>query len=194
DLAFRPDGKILASASGDRTVKLWNVSSGKRVETFSQPLKEQYALAWSPDGKRLAAAGADNRIRIWEVTETAAETTNPLLLAKFAHESAILNLAFSPDGRTLLSSSEDRTLKLWDASEVTERRAFELQPDVAPALTFLENGKGIAVGRLDGTLEFYETEQGKRLPPAPPELQSVQPRGLQIGTSGVFRLRGKFLL
>ena len=97
DLAFRPDGKILASASGDRTVKLWNVATGKRVETLSQPLKEQYALSWSPDGKRLAAGGADNRIRVWEISESAAETTNPLLIAKFAHEGAILNLARTLD-------------------------------------------------------------------------------------------------
>lgn len=193
DLAFRPDGKILASASGDRTVKLWNVATGKRVETLSQPLKEQHALAWSPDGKRLAAAGVDNRIRVWEVSETAAETTNPLLLSRFAHEGAILNVVYSSDGKAILSSAEDRTVKLWDALQVTEKKSFEQQPDVTPGLAFLADAKTFVVGRLDGTVEFYSAETGKRLPPAAPELKAVHPRGLQRGASSTIQLRGKHL-
>jgi WD40 repeat protein/mono/diheme cytochrome c family protein len=193
DLGFRPDGKILASASGDRTVKLWNVATGKRVETLSQSLKELHTLAWSPDGQRVAAAGVDNRIRIWQVSENAVETTNPLLIAKFAHEGAILNVLFSPDGKTLLSSAEDLTVKLWDAVEVTEKKAFEMQPDVTPALTFLADAKSFAVGRLDGSVDFYNSENGKRLPPAAPEINAVDPRGIQRGTTAFVRIKGKHL-
>jgi hypothetical protein len=154
-LAFRPDGKILASASADRTVKLWDVASGERRDTLSQPLKDVYAVAFSPDGKRLAAGGVDNRIRVWEISKTAAETTNPILYSKFAHEGTILRLAFSPDGETLASSADDRTIKLWDAKEMHERRVLESQPDWAPGLVFVGTSK-LAVGRLDGTLKLYD--------------------------------------
>lgn len=190
DLAFRPDGKILASASADRTVKLWSVPTGKRVETLSQPLKEQHALAWSADGKRLAAAGVDNRIRVWDISESAAETTNPLLLAKFAHEGAILNLAWSPDGKTLLSTADDRTLKLWDAAQLTEKRAFETQPDVTHAIAFLADASRFAVGRQDGSVDFYEAANPTRLPPPAPELKSLSPRGLWHGLPTRLRLAG----
>jgi len=154
-LAFRPDGKILASASADRTVKLWDVASGDRRDTLSQPLKEVYAVAFSPDGKRLAAAGADNRIRIWEISDSGAETTNPLLHSKFGHEGTILRLAYSPDGKTLASTADDRTIKLWDAEEMHVRRVLEEQPDWPTALTFTKNS-AIVVGRLDGSLKFYD--------------------------------------
>jgi WD40 repeat protein len=162
-LAFRPDGKILASASGDRTVKLWDIATGERRETLSQSLKELYAVAFSRDGKHLVAGGVDNRIRVWEISENAAETTNPLLDAKFAHEGAILNLVFSADGNLLLSSAEDNTVKVWDAQNLKEKILLEVQPDWARALTFAADDKTIAVGRMDGSLGFYDAATGKKI-------------------------------
>ena len=194
DLSFRPDGKILASASGDRTVKLWEVESGKRVETLSQSLKELYAVSFSPDGKRLVAGGVDNRIRVWEISDSAAETSNPILYAKFAHEGAILNLVYSSDGKTLLSSAEDGTVKLWEAASITEKLLLEPQPDLAPALAFANEGKSVVVGRLDGTLEIYDAASGQRVPLPAPEIARIEPRGMQRGTTLQLKLTGKNLM
>ncbi len=201
-LAFRPDGKILASASADHTVKLWDVATGQRRDTLSQPLKDLFAVAFSPDGKRLVAGGADNRIRIWQVSETASETTNPLLDSKFAHDGAILRLAFSPDGTMLLSSADDGTVRLWDAAEMKERLLLEKQPDWAAGLDFVQNGKAIGVGRLDGSFGIYGLD-GKPVALATganvvehrpvaekPEITRIEPRGMQRGTALKFQISG----
>lgn len=160
-LAFRPDGKILASASGDRTVKLWDIAKGERCDTLTQSLKDVYTVAFSADGKKLFAGGVDNRIRVWEISETAVEGSNPSLEAKFAHEGAILRLVFSGDGNLLLSSADDRTVKLWDAIELKEKLLLEPQPDWGTGLAFASNGKTIVVGRLDGSIGFYNAADGK---------------------------------
>ena len=96
------------------------------------------------------------------MSETAAETTNPLLHSKFAHEGAILNLTFSSDGKTLISAADDRTIKIWDPLEMKEQAVLEKQPDWPPALA-CSGGVNIFVGRLDGTIGTYSAATGKRI-------------------------------
>jgi WD40 repeat protein len=194
DLAFRPDGRILASASADRTVKLWDVATGERRDTLSQSLKEVASLVFSRDGQRLFAAGADNRIRLWEISEKAQETTNPILESRFAHEGAILKLALSSDGHTLISSASDQSVKLWNTAGLTERLLLEKQPDWGSAVVFADGDKAVVVGRLDGTLQFYDATSGKVLAPPKPQLVRAEPRGMQRGTTLELKLIGSNLV
>lgn len=194
DLAFHPSGKILASASADRTVKLWSVDSGARLDTLGQSLKELNTVAFSPDGRLVVAGGVDNRIRVWRVGPGGKEGSNPLLFARFAHEGAILKLVFSADGQTLASAAEDRTVRLWNTRQFTERHLLEEQPDWPAALAFTRDGKHLLVGRLDGSLAFYETASGRLVPPPRPELVEASPRGVQSGGTARVRLAGKNLV
>ena len=211
DLAFARNGKLLASASGDRTVKLWDVATGERLDTRGESLKEIYAVAFSPDGRRVAAGGVDNRIRVWQIGPAAKEGDNPLLYSRFAHEGAIVRLAWSPDGRWLASSAEDRTVKLWDAGRMVERHVLERQSDTPAALAFSPDNESLLVGRLDGTFAIYSVQTGKPIEttlaladdakkpeepkkaPPKPELSSLAPRGVQRGMATRVKLAGKDL-
>ncbi|MGH9751636.1 MAG: WD40 repeat domain-containing protein [Blastocatellia bacterium] len=65
--AFAPDGLTLASGSDDKSVKLWQVASGKLLQTFEGHLGQVYAVAFAPNGRYLVAAGAAGRLQFWDI-------------------------------------------------------------------------------------------------------------------------------
>jgi WD40 repeat protein len=97
-VAFRPDGKRLASACLDGTIKLWDVATGQEVRTLTGHTFGVKGVAFSPDGKWLASAGQDRTVRLWDAT-----TGEPRHTLK-GHTAEVLSVAFSPDSKYLASS------------------------------------------------------------------------------------------
>ncbi len=164
DVAFSPDGRFLVSASADDTCKVWRVQDGQRMDTLPQPLKAEYACAFSPDGRWIVAGGADANIRVWRFVSRDNPEINPMVIARYAHEGAIVRLAFTPDGSELVSLAEDRTVKVWRTSDYSELALWENQPDVPTALAMDSGGRSFEVGRLDGSLASYAVPVVKSAP------------------------------
>src|SRR5262249_54501187 len=151
-------GRQLASASGDRTVKVWDVARHRRLYTLSEATAELYAVSYRPDGKELATGGVDRMLRVWDVSPTSAG----LARSTFAHDGAVLRLAYGHDGQSLVSAGEDRAVKIWDAASLTERAHLDRQSDW-PLGIALDNGGRLAVGRFDGSATLYDLATGRSI-------------------------------
>ncbi|GJD19254.1 hypothetical protein RIVM261_042100 [Rivularia sp. IAM M-261] len=106
-VSFSPNGTMLASASADRMVKLWDVTTGKEIKTLTGHTNEVYGISFSPDGKMLASASVDNTVKLWDVT------TGKEIKTLTGHTNEVYGISFSPDGKMLATSSRDKTVRLW---------------------------------------------------------------------------------
>jgi WD40 repeat protein/beta-lactamase regulating signal transducer with metallopeptidase domain len=153
DLAFSPDGKILATAhwytADPGEVKLWDTSTGALIATLPVPAKDGgvIALAFSPDGRTLAGSVGPlpspkppGVVVLWDV----ASRRESRRLG--GHTARITGLAFSPDGRTVASSGEDKTVRFWDVATGRATGRIEGNPNWVRSVGYSPDGKTLAIG------------------------------------------------
>lgn len=106
-VAFSPDGSRLATASDDKTARLWDTASGKLFAKLTGHGDPVYHVAFSPDGKRLATTSRDKTARLWDAA------SGKLLAELTSHKDRVGHVVFSPDGKRLATASFDKTARLW---------------------------------------------------------------------------------
>jgi 3',5'-cyclic AMP phosphodiesterase CpdA/sugar lactone lactonase YvrE len=122
-LAFSPDGTLLATASADRTARIWDTATGATRTTLEGHTGELNGVAFSPDGTLLATASADRTARIWDTATGATRTTLE------GHTGRVWGLAFSPDGTLLATASDDGTARIWDTTTGFRYASMVAVPD-----------------------------------------------------------------
>lgn len=159
--SFSPDGRLLATASYDRTVRLWDVTDRDRPRPLGKPLTGHRSwvssAVFSPDGRTLASAADDGTVRLWDVTRPS--RPRPIGAPLTGHEGTIYLVAFSPDGRSLASVSEDRTVRLWNVADPRRPKPLATLAGADAAVrsvAFSPDGDTLAAGGDDDTIRLWD--------------------------------------
>lgn len=156
-VAFSPNGKTLASASKDKTIKLWDISSGLEIRTIDGHLSEVRSVAFCPYSTALASGSHDTTVKLWDLR-------NGRKLITFKNHSIWVRcVAFTPDGKILASGSEDKTIKLWDTSTGYEIITLKGHLNGLYCLAFNPDGKILASGSGDNTIKLWDVITRKEI-------------------------------
>jgi WD40 repeat protein len=156
-IAFTPDGRRALSGSADRTMRLWDVESGKELRRFKVGAGVD-AVAFAPDGRRALSGSTDRLVRLWDV-ETGKE------LRRFeGHTGYVVRVAVSPDGRQALSGSIGDAVRLWELETGKELRRFEHRYTI-DRVAFAPDGRRALSSSSDAdqSVRAWNTATGKEL-------------------------------
>lgn len=150
ELDISPDGRTLATAAEDNTLRLWDLATGEELRRFEGHDGLVNTVDFSPDGRFILSGSADRTLILWAVE------TGEMVRRFEGHSLRVRNVTISPDGRTALSTSEDNHIILWDLATGKELRRFKvLEWGGAEAVRFTPDGTHFLATGRDGDVYLW---------------------------------------
>ncbi|OWY53296.1 HET-D protein [Alternaria alternata] len=153
-VAFSHDSTWLASASNDRTVKIWDASSGACLQTLEGHSSRVSSVAFSHDSTRLASGSNNSTVKIWDVSSGACLQTIE------GHGDDVSSVAFSLDSAQLASASHDQTVKIWDVSSGVCLQTLNGHCDGVSSVAFSPDSTQLASASYDDTVKIWDASSG----------------------------------
>ncbi|HPB30397.1 MAG TPA: NB-ARC domain-containing protein, partial [Candidatus Sumerlaeota bacterium] len=158
-VAYSPDGKRIISGSRDKTLRVWDASSGLELLRIEGRTQEINSVAFSPDGRRVVSGSKDETLRVWDV-----KNGDENLVLR-GHESRVNSVAFSPDGCRITSGSgdfegEDNAVRVWDAKSGSEIAVLCGHGEQVCCVSFNPDGERIVSASVDGTIRIWNVVAG----------------------------------
>jgi WD40 repeat protein len=145
-VVFSPDGHLVASASSDRTVRVWETATGQCRSVLEGHSGYISAVVFSPDGQLVASASGDSTVRVWETA------TGQCRSVLEGHSDSVSAVVFSRDGQLVASASYDSTVRVWETATGRCRYVLDDQPSPILRIAFLRDGRTLRTDKGDMSL------------------------------------------
>ncbi|KAF4222482.1 hypothetical protein CNMCM6457_001372 [Aspergillus fumigatiaffinis] len=153
-VVFSHNSKLVASASDDRTVKIWDATSGYCLQTLEGHSMAVSSVMFSHDSKLVASASDDRTVKIWD------STSGHCLETLEGHSISVRSVVFSHDSKLLASSSDDRTVKIWDAASGHCLETLKGHCSPVRSVVFSHDSKLVASASHDKTVRIWDATSG----------------------------------
>ncbi len=152
---FNPDNNLVATASKDKTARIWQVADGKQLFSLKGHQDTVVSTMFSPDGKFLLTASLDKTAKVWQVSD------GSLFATLTGHTEGLQKAIFSPDGKQIITISYDKTAKLWDVSSNKLLNNLEGHQGAIYEVCYSGDGKQVITVSADKTVKIWDSKTGK---------------------------------
>ncbi|MDI6793489.1 MAG: pentapeptide repeat-containing protein, partial [bacterium] len=156
-VAVSKEAGLIASGSGDKTIKLWEIKTGRLLNTLQGHEDTVNSVAISQEAGLIASGSWDNTIKLWEIK------TGRLLNTLQGHESSVNSVAISQEAGLIASGSDDKTVKVWEIKTGRLLNALQGHKSYVKSVAISKGAGIIASGSEDNTIKLWEIKTGRLL-------------------------------